>query len=49
MVPQAMRADIMRFYGQVNPAQARNKKERKQLEKVAKELPMLSSERIAEF
>jgi len=43
-----MRADIVRFYGQVNPSQARNKKERKQLEKIAKELPVLSSERVAE-
>jgi hypothetical protein len=36
-----MRADIMRFYRQVDPAQARNKNERKQLEKVARELPTL--------
>jgi hypothetical protein len=41
IVPRAMRADIIRFYGQVDPAQARNKNERKQLEKVARELPTL--------
>jgi hypothetical protein len=47
IVPQAMRADILRFYGRVDPSEAQNKKDRKQLEKVAKELPILSSERVA--
>jgi hypothetical protein len=40
-VPDAMRADIMRFYGRVEPAAVRDKKERKQLEKIEKQLAML--------
>jgi hypothetical protein len=48
IVPRAMRADIMRFYGQVDPAQARNKNERKQLEKVARELPTLQRSNSAQ-
>jgi hypothetical protein len=37
-VPDAMRADIMRFYGDVDPAQARDKKERKALAKIQRQL-----------
>ena len=40
-VPDAMRADIMRFYGKVEPAAGRDKKERKELEKIEKRLAML--------
>jgi hypothetical protein len=39
--PDALRADIMRFYGKVEPAAARDKKERKELEKIEKQLAML--------
>ena len=39
--PDALRADIMRFYGKVEPAAARDKKERKALEKIEKQLAML--------
>jgi hypothetical protein len=41
-VPQATRADIMRFYGTVDPARARDKHERKELQKVQKELAELN-------
>jgi hypothetical protein len=41
-VPQATRADIMRFYGTVDPAGARDKHERKELQKVQKELAELN-------
>jgi len=40
-VPDAMRADIMRFYGTVNVRGARDKKERRELEKIEKQLAML--------
>ena len=40
-VPDAMRADIMRFFGTVNVRTARDKKERKELEKIEKQLAML--------
>ena len=33
-VPDAMRADILRFFGTVDVSKARDKKERKQLEKI---------------
>jgi len=36
-----MRADIMRFYGKVEPTAVRDKKERKELEKIEKQLAML--------
>ena len=39
--PDALRADIMSFYGKVEPAAARDKKERKALEKIEKQLAML--------
>jgi hypothetical protein len=39
--PAALRADIMRFYGRIDPAASRNKKERKTLEKIEKQLAML--------
>jgi hypothetical protein len=42
-VPQATRADIMRFYGTVDPAGARDKHERKELQKVQRELAELNS------
>ena len=41
IVPNAMRADILRFYGTVDVSKARDKKERKKLEKIAQELAML--------
>lgn len=41
MVPPAMRADILRFYGTVDPATARNRKERKALESINKALAIL--------
>jgi hypothetical protein len=40
-VPDAMRADIMRFYGNVASTAVRDKKERKELEKIEKQLAML--------
>ncbi len=40
-VPDAMRADIMRFYGKVEATAVRDKKERKELEKIEKQLAML--------
>jgi len=40
-VPDAMRADIMRFYGTVDVRGARDKKERRELEKIEKQLAML--------
>ena len=40
-VPDAMRADIMRFYGNIEPSAVRDKKERKELEKIEKQLAML--------
>jgi hypothetical protein len=40
-VPDAMRADIMRFYQKVEPTAVRDKKERKELEKIEKQLAML--------
>jgi hypothetical protein len=40
-VPDAMRADIMRFYGRIEPAAVNDKKERKELEKIEKQLAML--------
>jgi hypothetical protein len=40
-VPAAMRADIMRFYGNVGSTAARNKKERKKIEKIQVELAQL--------
>jgi hypothetical protein len=40
-VPDAMRADIMRFYGKIEPAAVNDKKERKELEKIEKQLAML--------
>jgi hypothetical protein len=36
-----MRTDILRFYGTVDVSKARDKKERKKLEKIAKELALL--------
>jgi hypothetical protein len=41
IVPNAMRADILRFYGTVDASKARDKKERKKLEKIAQELARL--------
>ena len=41
IVPDAMRTDILRFYGTVDVSKARDKKERKKLEQIAKELAML--------
>jgi hypothetical protein len=40
-VPDAMRADIMRFYGTVDVRGARDKRERRELEKIEKQLAML--------
>lgn len=40
-VPRAMRADIMRFYANVNLAETRDKKERKKLEKIQQQLARL--------
>ncbi len=40
-VPDAMRADIMRFYGTIESAAVKDKKERKELEKIEKQLSML--------
>jgi len=40
-LPAAMRADIMRFYGAVEPTDTRDKKERKELEKIQRQLAML--------
>jgi hypothetical protein len=40
-VPDAMRADIMRFYGSVDPAKASDKRQRKTLEKIETELAAL--------
>jgi hypothetical protein len=42
-VPDAMRAEILRFYGTVEVSKARDKKERKQLEKIDWGLAMLKS------
>ena len=39
--PAALRADIMRFYGKIDPAVSRDKKERKELQKIEKQLAML--------
>jgi zinc dependent phospholipase C len=39
--PDALRADIMGFYGKVEPAAARDKKERKALQKIERQLAML--------
>jgi hypothetical protein len=41
-VPDAMRADIMRFYGTVDASKASDKKQRKELEKIKKELAALN-------
>ena len=41
VVPDAMRTDILRFYGTVDASKARDKKERKKLEKIVKELALL--------
>ena len=47
-VPAALRADIMRFYGNVeSTAAVRNKKERKTLEKIQKELAQLRAAPIS--
>ena len=43
IVPAAMRADIMRFYGNVESTAVRNKKERKKLEKIQVELAQLGA------
>ena len=43
-VPDAMRADIMRFYGTVDAAKAPDKKKRKTLEKVQKDLAQLGTQ-----
>ncbi len=40
-VPDAMRADIVRFYGTVDASKAPDKKQRKKLEEIEKELAML--------
>jgi hypothetical protein len=42
-VPAAMRADIMRFYGNVESTAVGNKKERKKLEKIQMELAQLGA------
>jgi hypothetical protein len=42
-VPAAMRADIMRFYGNVESTAVRNKKERKKIEKIQAELAQLGA------
>ena len=41
--PQAVRADILRFYGSVDPATARDKHERKDLEKIQQQLAQLNA------
>jgi hypothetical protein len=47
-VPAAIRADIMRFYGNVeSTADVSNKKERKTLEKIQKELAQLRAAPIS--
>jgi hypothetical protein len=40
-VPDALRAEILRFYGTVDVLKARDKKERRELEKIEKELAIL--------
>ncbi len=40
--PQATRADIVRFYGTIDPAAARDKHERKDLQKIQKDLARLT-------
>lgn len=42
-VPQAVRADIMRFYGTVDPSTARDKHERKDLQKIQQDLARLNA------
>jgi hypothetical protein len=42
VVPAGVRADIRRFYGTVDPAAARDKHQRKDLQKIQKELAQLS-------
>jgi hypothetical protein len=42
-VPDAMRAEILRFYGTMDVSKARDKKEREQLEKIDKGLAILKS------
>jgi len=42
-VPDVMRAEILRFYGTVDVSKARNKKDRKELEKIVKGLAILKS------
>lgn len=42
-VPDAMRAEILRFYRTLDVSTARDRKERKQLEKIDKELAILKS------
>ncbi len=41
-VPQATRADIVRFYGTIDPAAGRDKHERKDLQKIQQELARLN-------
>ena len=40
-LPDAMRADLLRFYGTVDASKATDKKQRKRLEKIQKELALL--------
>ena len=42
-VPQAVRADILRFYANVDPSTARDKHERKDLQKIQKQLAQLNA------
>jgi len=42
-VPRAVRADILRFYGNVDPSGARDKRERKDLQKIQQELAQLTA------
>ena len=42
-VPQAVRADIQRFYGTVDPTSARGKHERKDLQKIQQQLAQLNA------